>query len=91
MGNSNTTDISTLIAETQKISARLKRENRYAEARKFDSYTDVLMFGNNTLDESLNDVMELIKYNEYAKNRSEEERRKRCPSLLESLQDLLQI
>jgi hypothetical protein len=93
-GNGRTTDISTLIAETRRISARLKRENRYAEARKFDSYTDVLMFGNNTLEESLNDVMELIGYENTTSavgNTAVESGKKHCPSLLESLYELLQI
>jgi hypothetical protein len=53
-------DVSTLIAETKQISARLKAAGNTAEANKFDSYTDVLMFGNRTVDESLNDVMMLV-------------------------------
>ena len=56
-----TTDLSTLIAETREISRRLKNANQYALANKFDSYSDVLMYGNNTLDESVKDVMELVK------------------------------
>ena len=57
----STTDVSTLIAETRDISARLKRACLKERANKFDSYTDVLMYGNNTIDESLNDVMILTK------------------------------
>lgn len=57
----NRGDITTLIEETKKISMRLKKEGKFTEANKFDSYTDVLMFGNMTIDESLNDVMKLVK------------------------------
>jgi hypothetical protein len=57
-------DISTLISETRSISARLKRAGMMKKANKFDSYTDVLMFGNRTIDESLNDVMKLAKHRE---------------------------
>ncbi|GHU17007.1 hypothetical protein FACS189472_03290 [Alphaproteobacteria bacterium] len=53
-------DVSTLIAETSTLSIELKRAGRYEEAKKFDSYIDVLMFGNNTIDESINDVIELV-------------------------------
>ena len=53
-------DISTLIAETRDISARLKRDSLKKRANKFDSYIDVLTYGNNTIEESLKDVMELI-------------------------------
>ncbi|MDR1334469.1 MAG: hypothetical protein LBJ71_04580 [Holosporaceae bacterium] len=52
-------DISTLISETRAISSNLKRAGRVAQANKFDSYTDVLMYGNRTLDESMKDVIEL--------------------------------
>ena len=54
-------DVSTLISETKKISAYLKKNCRLAEANKFDSYIDVLMYGNHTIEESLNDVMKLIR------------------------------
>jgi hypothetical protein len=50
-----------LITETRDISSKLKQAGLRQQANKFDSYTDVLMFGNNTLDESINDVMELVK------------------------------
>ena len=53
-------DVSTLITETKKISAHLKKNGRFAESNKFDSYIDVLMYGNHTIEESLNDVMKLI-------------------------------
>jgi hypothetical protein len=58
----STVDVSTLIQETRAVSGRLKRAGMYEQANKFDSYTDVLMYGNNTLPESINDVMELVKH-----------------------------
>jgi hypothetical protein len=54
-------DVSFLISETMAISRELKRLNRREEARRFDSYADVLMFGNRTIDESLEDVMRLVR------------------------------
>jgi hypothetical protein len=54
--------VSTLISETRAISRRLKNAGMIDQANKFDSYTDVLMYGNNTIDESLHDVMELVKH-----------------------------
>lgn len=57
----NNTDISTLINETRNIASILRRNGRVKEANEFDSYVDVLMFGNRTIDESLNDVMVLVK------------------------------
>jgi hypothetical protein len=54
-------DVSTLIAETRAISAQLRRSCMKEQANKFDSYVDVLMYGNRTIDESLNDVMKLVK------------------------------
>jgi hypothetical protein len=53
-------DISTLISETKSISCQLKRSGRMREANRFDSYVDVLTYGNRTVDESLDDVMRLI-------------------------------
>jgi hypothetical protein len=58
----HTEDVSTLIARTRYISAKLKRIGMSEQANKFDSYTDVLMYGNQTIDESLHDVMELVKH-----------------------------
>ena len=54
-------DLSTLIAQTRSISTRLKRAGKLKIANQFDSYTDVLMYGNNTLDESINDVIRLVR------------------------------
>jgi hypothetical protein len=59
-------DISTLIRETRALSAQLKAAGMRQQANKFDSYVDVLTYGNNTIDESLDDVMRLVRY----KNRS---------------------
>lgn len=53
-------DVSTLIAETKEISYQLKLLKLNRLANKFDSYTDVLMYGNNTLDESVKDMLELV-------------------------------
>jgi hypothetical protein len=63
LGYNVSSDISTLASETRAVSAALKRANMNSKARKFDSYTDVLIFGNNTLVESINDVMELVRGN----------------------------
>jgi hypothetical protein len=63
IGNSST-DVSTLIHETMEVSRKLKRAGMMDEANKFDSYTDVLMYGNNTIDESINDVLALVKRRE---------------------------
>jgi hypothetical protein len=54
-------DVSTLISETRIVSKKLKAMGLMEEANKFDSYTDVLMYGNHTINESLEDVVELIK------------------------------
>lgn len=54
-------DVSTLISETRAISNDLKRAGMMAQANKFDSYTDVLMYGNWTIEESMRDVMELVR------------------------------
>jgi hypothetical protein len=53
-------DISTLISETKSISYLLKRSGRRKRANQFDSYIDVLTYGNRTMDESLDDVMRLV-------------------------------
>ena len=53
-------DTSALVAETQIISSNLKRLKFNVLANKFDSYLDVLMYGNRTLQESVEDVQELI-------------------------------
>lgn len=55
-----TSDVSTLVAETQAVSYKLKSLKFDGLANKFDSYLDVLMYGNKTLDESVKDVQELI-------------------------------
>jgi hypothetical protein len=54
-------DVSTLIMETRAISAQLKASGMYKQANSFDSYIDVLTYGNRTIDESLSDVMRLVK------------------------------
>ncbi len=55
-----TEDISTLVAETQAISYQLRLLKFNELANKFNSYLDVLMYGNQTLDESVKDVQDLI-------------------------------
>lgn len=57
----NNEDVSSLIAETQEISYRLKAAKFNDLATKFDSYTDVLMYGNRTINESIQDTKELIR------------------------------
>ncbi len=53
-------DVSTLVVETQFIADRLKVFKFNKLANKFYSYLDVLMYGNNTLDESVRDTRELV-------------------------------
>ncbi len=53
-------DVSTLVTETQVISYKLKSLKFNDLANKFNSYLDVLMYGNRTLDESVKDVQDLI-------------------------------
>ena len=60
MGVSRNDDISSLIRETREIANQLREDGKTVQARRFDSYTDVLMFGNNTLAESLADVNKLV-------------------------------
>lgn len=55
-------DISSLIAETKAISTELKKVNQCKLANKFDSYIDVLSFGNRTLEESVNDMKDLVEH-----------------------------
>lgn len=60
-GGRGMADVSTLISETRAISYRLKADGQRERANKFDSYTDVLMYGNRTIDESIRDVQRLVK------------------------------
>lgn len=60
MGTPYDTDISTLIKHTKQIANQLRARKRFSDANRFDSYTDVLLYGNNTIDESLNDVRKLV-------------------------------
>ena len=53
-------DVSTLVSETQFIANRLRLFRFNKLANKFNSYLDVLMYGNNTLDESVRDTQELV-------------------------------
>lgn len=54
-------DLSSLMRETKSLANQLREAGMEKKARKFESYTDVLMFGNNTLDESIKDVKCLVK------------------------------
>lgn len=54
-------DLSELIQQAKAFSRDLKAHNNVAEANKMDSYIDVLMYGNRTIDESIDDVMMLVK------------------------------
>ena len=53
-------DVSTLITETQIMSYRLKSLKFCKLANKFNSYLDVLMYGNNTMNESVRDMQDLV-------------------------------
>ncbi len=53
-------DLHSLIYETRYIAGRLRAQGRMKEANEFDSYVDVLMFGNKTIDESIDDVVKLV-------------------------------
>ncbi|MDR0968712.1 MAG: hypothetical protein LBL99_03740 [Holosporaceae bacterium] len=57
-------DVSTLISETRAMSEKLKKMGKKEQANKLDSYLDVLTYGNQTIDESLKDVMELARRKE---------------------------
>ena len=54
-------DISTLISETAKIANELKMSGQTKLANKFDSYIDVLTYGQHTIPESIRDVRCLMK------------------------------
>lgn len=54
-------DVSSLINRTKEISYSLKRAGLLKAANRFDSYTDVLIYGNRTLNESMQDVLRLVK------------------------------
>lgn len=60
-GNRGNVDVSTLISETQTISRKLKAAGMKERANKFDSYIDVLTYGNKTIDESIKDVENLVR------------------------------
>jgi len=53
-------DISTLSREALNMAKKLKRANMTAEANRFESYADVLIYGNQTLEESMQDVFNLV-------------------------------
>ncbi len=55
-------DISSLINETRSISQKLKREGFLKVANRFDSYADVLIYGNRTLNESVQDMFNLVEH-----------------------------
>lgn len=63
-GNKGSTDVSTLISETRTISQKLKAAGMKERANKFDSYIDVLTYGNKTIDESIKDVENLVRNKE---------------------------
>lgn len=60
-GKGNAGDVSTLISETRTMSSKLKAAGLNERANKFDSYIDVLSYGNRTLDESIKDTQNLVK------------------------------
>ncbi len=76
-GSKDNTDVSTLISETRAISRKLKAAGMKQRANRFDSYIDVLTYGNKTLDESIEDVENLVRN----KEGSSEENSKVCSFL----------
>lgn len=59
-GNGSGQDLSILIAETTAIALQMRARGMAQKADKFDSYLDVLMYGNRTIDESIRDVEDLV-------------------------------
>ena len=60
LGHSTEYDMAGLINMTTEIANQLRGRGRLADANRFDSYRDVLIYGNLTIDESMNDVKKLI-------------------------------
>lgn len=54
-------DVSSLIKETKAVAKQLRTQCDVERANRFDSYLDVLMYGNHTIDESINDTLNLVK------------------------------
>lgn len=53
-------DIATLLNNTTTIANQLRKLGRFEDANRFDSYRDVLTYGQYTIEESINDVQKLI-------------------------------
>ena len=60
LGHSTGYDIAGLINKTTEIANRLRALGRLSDANRFDSYRDVLIYGNRTIDESMRDVELLV-------------------------------
>ena len=71
LGNNVGTDMSSLINETKLIADQLRADGEIEKANRFDSYVDVLMFGNNTIDESINDVIKLVNDHEISSSKTD--------------------
>lgn len=53
-------DVASLINMTSDIANQLRGRGRFGDANRFDSYRDVLIYGANTIDESINDMRKLV-------------------------------
>lgn len=61
LGHYTGLDLAELINRTTNIANQLRGRGRLKDANRFDSYRDVLIYGQYTIDESINDVQKLIK------------------------------
>lgn len=59
--NDRSMDVSSLASETLVIADQLRAVGDVTLANKFYSYADVLLYGNHTIDESIEDVIKLVK------------------------------
>lgn len=65
-------DVSSLAKETQAIADQLRAHGDFKTANRFDSYRDVLLYGNHTIDESLDDVLKLVKNKELESSKAKD-------------------
>lgn len=61
LGHHTKYDMAELINKTTDIANQLRGLGRLKDANRFDSYRDVLIYGQYTIDESIKDVQSLIK------------------------------
>lgn len=60
LGQTTGYDVATLLNITTDIADQLRNFGYLKDARRFDSYRDVLMYGQYTIDESIDDVQKLV-------------------------------